>query len=234
MEEDIHRYTDADNEIEVTYDVNRCIHVQACVEGLPDVFDPDARPWIRPDEADADEVASVITDCPTGALQFERTDGGKGERPPEENTVTVAPDGPLYLHGDVELVTPEDETMLEDTRVALCRCGASANKPLCDGSHADVDFEDEGAIADCDPVTENEPDDDTLRVTPTQGGPFKLGGGFEIEGANGESSCAGTETALCRCGASNEKPFCDGTHGEIGFSGEDEGDLHPAGEERVS
>jgi CDGSH-type Zn-finger protein/uncharacterized Fe-S cluster protein YjdI len=232
MEEDIHRYES--DEIDVTYDVNRCIHVKACVEGLPGVFDPDSRPWIRPDEADADEVASVITDCPTGALQFERNDGGEEERPPEENTVTVAPDGPLYVHGDVEIVSPEDEVLLEDTRVALCRCGASANKPLCDGSHGDVDFEDGGTIDDCGPVTEDEPDEGGLSVTPNSGGPFKLSGAFGIESADGESSCTGTETALCRCGASGDKPFCDGTHAEVGFSGENEGELHPAGEERVS
>lgn len=232
MEEDIHRYTG--DEIDVTYDVNRCIHVQACVEGLPGVFDPDARPWVRPDEADADEVASVITECPTGALQFERKDGGEDEQPPEGNVVTVAPDGPLYVHGDVEIVSPEDEVLLEDTRVALCRCGASANKPLCDGSHGDVDFEDEGAIEGCGAVTEDESDEDGLSVTLNSGGPFTLSGGFEIGSADGESSCAGTETALCRCGASGDKPFCDGTHNEVGFTGEDEGDLHPAGEERVS
>lgn len=232
MEEDVHRY--AGDEIDVTYDVNRCIHVKACVESLPDVFDPDARPWVRPDEADADDVASVIVDCPTGALQFERKDGGPEEPVPEENTITVVPDGPLHLRGDVELVTSDDETLLEDTRVALCRCGASANKPLCDGSHAAVDFENEGTIDDCGSVTEDEPPGETLRVSRKSGGPLMLSGEFRIESAVGESACSGTETALCRCGASEEKPFCDGSHGEIGFSGEDEGERHPAGEERVS
>lgn len=232
MKEEIHRYTGDD--IDVTYDVNRCIHVKACVEGLPSVFDPDERPWVEPDAADADEVAAVVTDCPTGALQFERKDGGPEEATPEENTATVAPDGPIYLHGDVEIRSPDGEVLLEDTRVALCRCGASANKPLCDNSHVGVDFEDAGAIDDCGSVTRDEPADGVLCVTPSVGGPFELGGEFEIESADGESSCAGTETALCRCGASGDKPFCDGTHAEIGFSGEDEGEIHPVGEERVS
>lgn len=227
MKEDVHRYTG--DEI----DVNRCIHVKACVDGLSSVFDPDSRPWVRPDASDADEVASVIADCPTGALQFERKDGGPEEATPEENTVTVAPNGPVYLRGDVEIATSDDEVLLEDTRVALCRCGASANKPLCDDSHVDVGFEDGGAIADCGSVTEDDPAEDVLRVTPKSGGPLMLSGEFEIESAD-ERSCAGTETALCRCGASDDKPFCDGTHAEIGFSGEDEGETPPTGEERVS
>lgn len=232
MEEDVHRY--GGDEIDVTYDVNRCIHVRACVEGLSDVFDPDARPWVRPDEADADEVASVIVDCPTGALQFERKDGGPEEPTPEENTITVVPDGPLRLHGDVELLTPNDETLLEDTRVALCRCGASANEPLCDGNHADVDFEDEGIVDGCGSVTEDEPPNGTLRVTPKSGGPLMLSGEFEIGSTVDESACSGTETALCRCGASEERPFCDGSHGEVDFTGEDDDERHSTGEERVS
>jgi CDGSH-type Zn-finger protein len=50
-------------------------------------------------------------------------------------TVTVYPDGPLVVRGDVELRTV-DGTVLESGRtIALCRCGRSALKPLCDGSH---------------------------------------------------------------------------------------------------
>jgi len=71
MEEDLHYYSD--EQIEVSYDVNRCIHTRECVNRLPEVFDPDKRPWIDPDNADVDDLADVIMSCPTGALQFERT-----------------------------------------------------------------------------------------------------------------------------------------------------------------
>ncbi|WP_394742793.1 (4Fe-4S)-binding protein [Natronococcus roseus] len=138
MEENVHTYSG--DRIEVRYDINRCIHARECVRGLPEVFDPDKRPWIEPDNADVDDLEDVIVECPTGALQFDRTDGGPEERVPETNVVTVWPDGPLYLRGDIEIVTPDETTVLEDTRVALCRCGASENKPFCDGSHDEIGF----------------------------------------------------------------------------------------------
>jgi uncharacterized Fe-S cluster protein YjdI/CDGSH-type Zn-finger protein len=141
MDQNIHEYSGED--IEVSYDVKRCIHARECVKGLPDVFDPDKRPWIEPNNADVDELADVIMECPTGALHFERTDDGPEETAPDENAVTVVPDGPLYLHGDIEIMTPDDETLLADTRVALCRCGMSENKPLCDGTHAEIGFSSE-------------------------------------------------------------------------------------------
>lgn len=217
MDQDIHRY--AGEDIEVSYDVNRCIHVRECVRGLPGVFDPDRRPWVDADAADADELASVIMDCPTGALQFERADGGPAEPTPEENVVTVTPDGPLYLRGDIELTTPEGDTLLTDTRVALCRCGASKNKPLCDNAHEESDFESDGTVGGGESVTEKSAPTDTLSVTPMPDGPVMLDGEFEIRGADGER-VRGTETAICRCGASGTRPFCDGTHREIDFSTE--------------
>ena len=83
MDEDIHQYSG--EEIEVSYDVLRCTHARECVERLPEVFDPDERPWIDPDNADVDDLAGVIMECPTGALQFERSDGGPSEPVPEDN-----------------------------------------------------------------------------------------------------------------------------------------------------
>lgn len=214
MDEDIHEYRGAD--IEVSYDANRCIHVRECVRSLPDVFDPDRRPWVDPDAADADELASVVMACPTGALQFERTDEGPAEPIPEANVVTVAPNGPVYLRGDIELRTLDGESLLTDTRVALCRCGASANKPLCDGAHEDCEFEDDGAV-EGDRVTDDSPPTDSLTVTPMPDGPVMLDGAFEVRGADGER-VRGSETALCRCGVSDDKPFCDGSHRTIDFS----------------
>lgn len=126
--------------IVVTYDAKRCIHARECVRGLPEVFDPGRRPWVNPGAADADAVAAVIARCPTGALHFERRDGGPAEAPPGANVVTVAADGPLYLRGDLRLVSPAGEVVLSDTRLALCRCGASADKPFCDGSHRRIGF----------------------------------------------------------------------------------------------
>jgi CDGSH-type Zn-finger protein/uncharacterized Fe-S cluster protein YjdI len=214
MERDVHEYDGAD--ITVTYDVKRCIHARECVRGLPEVFDPDARPWITPDNADADDLAEVITRCPTGALHFERTDDGWEESVPVENVVSVVADGPNYALGDIEVTSEDGDTLLSDTRVAFCRCGASGNKPLCDDSHLDVGFEASGTVSR--ESTTDEPPEGPLRVTPTRNGPLHVEGGFEIDGQDDGSTYRADEAWLCRCGESSDKPFCDGTHAGIGFT----------------
>ena len=131
----------------VEFEPARCIHSERCARGLPEVFNAEARPWIQPDRATADAVAAVIEQCPSGALQYRRADGGEEEMANEENTLQIAPNGPLTLTGRIELELPDGETR-QETRVTLCRCGASKNKPFCDGSHRDNDFNDSGSVAD--------------------------------------------------------------------------------------
>jgi uncharacterized Fe-S cluster protein YjdI len=126
--------------IAVTFDAALCIHSERCVHGLPQVFDPLARPWIRPDLAAPDDVASVVSRCPTGALRYERLDGGSPEAPEPEATIAVAADGALYVRGTVRVLDEQGDAFTNAHRVALCRCGQSANKPFCDGSHARVGF----------------------------------------------------------------------------------------------
>ena len=202
----------------VHYDVKRCIHAAECVRRLPEVFDPDRRPWIDPTRADNDVLAEVVMHCPTGALHVTRTDGGAEEPVPGHNTIQVDPDGPLFVHGDVEVVTPEGSVIVRDTRVALCRCGASEHKPFCDNSHLDVDFADAGLLGEGG-VKDGTADGETvLRVQPAEDGPLLLQGPFTLAGADATTRTGGT-AALCRCGASGNKPFCDGSHRERGFSG---------------
>ena len=201
--------------ITVSYDAGRCIHAAECVKGLPRVFDPQRKPWIDPSRAEADEVAAVVPRCPTGALHFTRQDGGPEESVPAANTVTVAPDGPLYLHGNIRVQDMEGRTLLQDTRVALCRCGASGNRPLCDGSHTKVGFQDSGN--ELKQWLKGEGDGQgPLQVTVVKDGPFTLEGPLSLIGADG-SAARGGRGALCRCGASGNKPFCDGSHSRVGF-----------------
>ncbi|MET8203716.1 (4Fe-4S)-binding protein [Micromonospora taraxaci] len=67
--------------ITVTFEARRCLHAAECVRGLPEVFDPGQRPWIRPDGAEAERLAEVVRRCPSGALQYELVDGGAETRP---------------------------------------------------------------------------------------------------------------------------------------------------------
>ncbi len=135
------RKTYASKDIEVSYDARRCIHAARCVEGAPEVFDPNARPWIRPEAAGAEKVAEVVARCPTGALLYVRRDGGAPEPVPTEVAITFEKDGPIHVRGPMPLVDPAGERWADaGHRYALCRCGASGNKPYCDGTHHKVGF----------------------------------------------------------------------------------------------
>lgn len=59
----------------------------------------------------------------------------------EPVTITAYPDGPLLVRGDVELRSADGEPVPARRRtVALCRCGMSALKPFCDGTHKATGF----------------------------------------------------------------------------------------------
>lgn len=209
------RKTYRSEKINVSFDLERCIHSEECVRGLPEVFDVEKRPWIQPDQSDPDRVAEVVALCPTGALQFEREDSGMEEPVPEENAIAVAASGPLYVRGDIEIRDSTGGTILEGTRAALCRCGESSNKPFCDNSHKQTGFRDAGVLGESRLASEPVEDGRKLRIVPTVNGPFLVKGEIGLQSADGETTYHGARTALCRCGHSENKPFCDGTHSEI-------------------
>ena len=93
-------------EVTVFYDRGRCRHYAECVRGLPQVFDPTRRPWIRADLGDAEAVAEVVRRCPTGALHY-RLLAAEPEEPTHPTTITRDPAGPLLVRGDLVLDTPE-------------------------------------------------------------------------------------------------------------------------------
>jgi CDGSH-type Zn-finger protein/uncharacterized Fe-S cluster protein YjdI len=138
-QDDVHKEY-ANERIAVTWEPAYCIHVAECLRGLPGVFDPWKRPWIDVDNASPDDIARVVQRCPTGALHFRRLDEGQQEPESAETTVREMPNGPLFVRGKVRIVGQGRRVLREDTRVALCRCGHSQNKPFCDGSHRRVGF----------------------------------------------------------------------------------------------
>ena len=124
--------------VQVTFDLDRCIHVGECLRGLPAVFDLEARPWVTPDNAPADAVVGVVERCPSGALQYRRLDGGPAEAHPG-TVITPIEDGPLLVVGEIAVRLPDGSVEVLP-RATLCRCGASASKPFCDNSHYGVVF----------------------------------------------------------------------------------------------
>ena len=199
----------------VEYIPDRCIHAAECVRGLPQVFDPERRPWIDPTQAEAPAIADVVERCPTGALRFRYPGGSPQEEPDPEVTVEIVPSGPLYVRGDVRLPGPDGE-MRHESRLALCRCGDSQNKPWCDNSHIQTGFTDTGTIGDSRLAPVQGSEAPGVDVTPAPNGPLFVEGQVLIIGSDAQR-IEGARGALCRCGASNNKPFCDGSHVEIGF-----------------
>lgn len=201
----------------VSFDSARCIHAAECVGGLPQVFNPDAKPWIQPDKAAADRIIAVVAKCPSGALAVHREDGTDCLPLPAANEARIAADGPIYITGDIEVCDGDGNLLSKETRVALCRCGASRNKPFCDNSHRGAGFVDEGSCGE----TETTPaaTAGTLHLTVFPGGPVQVDGPLTIRDAFGDVAATTMQCWLCRCGASKNKPFCDGSHKEAGFSG---------------
>jgi CDGSH-type Zn-finger protein/uncharacterized Fe-S cluster protein YjdI len=206
--------------VTVTWSRTRCIHAADCVMNLPTVFEPGRRPWVDATQASTDAVARVVMRCPTGSLHFERSDGGPPEPVPTANTALVARNGPVYLRGDIEVLDDAGAVRLRDTRVALCRCGLSHNKALCDNTHLEAGFRDPGTVHDEDSVRDPGAEGTKLRVIPHVNGPIELSGPFALSSADGKTLLAGTKVALCRCGQSRTKPFCDSSHERVGFRSE--------------
>jgi len=217
MDQKIHTYES--DEITVEFDNKRCLHSAECVKGLRSVFNPDEKPWVQPENASADEIKEAVHHCPTGALKYKNAD--TEEKPSRKNTITIVPDGPLYLRGDIEIQNAEGETLLEDTCVAVCRCGESGNKPLCDNTHKEIDFEAPASFqeAKLHPTDSGDPSSKKLILKLMDNGPILLEGTYEVHSIANPSAASSKGVAMCRCGQSSSKPFCDGTHKEVGFEG---------------
>jgi len=199
----------------IRFETGRCIHARNCVLGRPDVFVPNVSgEWIHPDAATPDEVAGLALACPSGAITYERLDGFANEAAPRVNTARVRENGPLAIHA--ALTIGERSAGL---RATLCRCGASQHKPYCDGSHSAAGFEATGepVTRDSQPLASR---GGQLRLSPTRNGPLRVDGPLEIVSGTGRTIQRVTKAFLCRCGASANKPFCDGTHTKIGFEAE--------------
>jgi CDGSH-type Zn-finger protein/uncharacterized Fe-S cluster protein YjdI len=202
----------ASDAIEIQYRGQRCIHSRQCVTGAPEVFLANVKgPWIHPDAMPVERLAEIAHACPSGAITYRRLDGQPDEPVPPVNLAAIRESGPLALRADLVI-----RGQPAGFRATLCRCGASTHKPYCDGSHKEVGF-----TASGEPATQgtdalarrNGP----LRVDPHPNGPLAVSGNMEIVTGTGRIIARVTDARLCRCGASSNKPFCDGTHSRVGF-----------------
>lgn len=129
-------------EVTVTWKPGLCIHSKKCFNGLPKVFNPNKRPWVNLEEASTDRIIDQVKQCPSGALSYHMNNQEQhmSDEAKEEIKVEVAKDGPLMVHGDLNVKLPDGNEESRERVTAFCRCGASANKPFCDGSHKRTDF----------------------------------------------------------------------------------------------
>lgn len=131
------KYTN--EEITVIWKPSLCIHSKKCWTGLSSVFDPKTQPWVKIDGANSESITKQIDLCPSGALTYELKNK-KMENSNSDNKIQISPNGPILVHGTIEITHADGKTEVKEKMTALCRCGASSNKPFCDGSHRKVDF----------------------------------------------------------------------------------------------
>ncbi len=208
-------FTYPGSEIDVQWDGRLCIHIGECGSSADELFEGDRNPWCIPDKCSKAQVREVVQRCPSGALAF-RDKAGTPEQAQAENCVVVVYNGPLYASGDLALEGAPDDMPGVRFRAALCRCGQSGNKPFCDNSHLKAGFEDYGAVGEKGEALKAT--GGTLKIKPLPDGPLLVNGNLTIRAGSGRIAWQGTSTALCRCGASKKKPFCDGSHKDAGFT----------------
>ena len=128
------------DDITVVWKPGLCIHAAECVKRLPEVYDPRAKPWIKIENASTSQLKSQIDKCPSGALSYQ-TNNIKIDKIMESKIkVSILENGPLLVDGTIEITKPDGTVENKEKTTAFCRCGASANKPYCDGQHRKIDF----------------------------------------------------------------------------------------------
>ncbi len=112
-----------------------CEHASFCANETTDWFQ------MLPDTSDTNvraQVIGMVEHCPSGALVCEID--GEIVEPDIPRAVSPVEDGPLWVTGNVNIERSDGAPLETRNRVTLCRCGESKNKPMCDGTHADVGF----------------------------------------------------------------------------------------------
>ena len=134
----IKEYTNG--ETTIVWEAEKCIHSAICAKGLPQVFQPRERPWIKIDAAKTDAIIDTVKKCPSGALSFYMNSERDKTAEVLETKVEVLENGPLLVYGTLHVTHKDGSKEIKNKTTAFCRCGASKNKPYCDGTHVKDDF----------------------------------------------------------------------------------------------
>ena len=126
-----------------------CSHAAHCTDNLPEVFQMGVEPWIDSARALPAEIKRVIGMCPSGALGYSQGSKEHSAQDSEKDTepeIHISKNGPYHVRGGVELEGVDLGDGAARQHYTLCRCGASGNKPRCDGSHWYAAFKDDEAM----------------------------------------------------------------------------------------
>ena len=135
------KYTNG--EVTIVWKPAECIHSAICFKGLGEVFDPQKRPWITPEKSTTEKIVAQVKKCPSGALSYYLNKEADKDQVSVTAETIVEPvaNGPLMVYGNVVVKDAEGILTKKNNVTAFCRCGASTNKPYCDGGHRKVGFE---------------------------------------------------------------------------------------------
>ena len=134
------------------------------------------------------------------------------------NHITVRANGPLIARGQIRVFASNGELICEDSEVFLCRCGASANKPFCDGAHKQSGFTDAAVFEDRKAVPIDTDAAPGLDIHCRKNAMLVAKGAMLIQAEEGDSQTTRNKAAFCRCGASGTRPFCDASHKSCNFN----------------
>ena len=130
----------SNGELTVVWKPAKCIHAGECVRALPKVYNPKAKPWIKAENASTEELKNQINKCPSGALSYFMEGEENQEAQSLKTAVEVLENGPLLVYGTLTVTDQDGNEEVKNKTTAFCRCGASNNKPYCDGAHIKAAF----------------------------------------------------------------------------------------------
>ncbi len=133
----------SNGEMTIVWKPSECIHSGICFRGLGEVFDPRKRPWITIEKAPTERIVQQVKNCPSGALSYylDRDVDETSIKIESETIIETMTNGPLLVYGNVNVKDVHGNITKKNNVTAFCRCGASSNKPYCDGTHKKIDFQ---------------------------------------------------------------------------------------------
>ena len=139
--------TYSNEDITIIWKPDLCIHSTKCWKASLKIFNPKRKPWIDMSGGSTDEIIKIVDNCLSGALSYERNSKMSEQKAQpvqsqqSQTTIQVSKSGPYLVKGNFLFVNTDGKEEMKKGSIALCRCGASNNKPFCDGTHRKIGFD---------------------------------------------------------------------------------------------